>query len=169
VVYELDNRPALALYKELLGERAADLAVNARRFPLSVRAARDDDYSVARTVIGVDDAAQSLTLAAEVPVGSRATLMRVDPERLIEGAHAAGAAANARFEGPVLCIAISCVGRRLVLGDASERETAAALDALPVGTAQLGFYSYGQIAPRAAGRCALHNELIALTVLGETG
>jgi hypothetical protein len=69
----------------------------------------------------------------------------------------------------VLCVAISCVGRRLVLGDRSVQETEAALEALPVGTAQVGFYSQGALAPRASGRCDLHNEMMALTVIGETG
>jgi hypothetical protein len=69
----------------------------------------------------------------------------------------------------VLCVATSCVGRRLVLGDASAQETEAALEALPVGTAQVGFYSYGEIAPDASGRCDLHNEMMTLTVIGEAG
>lgn len=169
VLYELDNRPALALYKELLGGDAGELPGSARRFPLALRATQDDEHSVARTVIGIDEAAQSLTLAAEVPVGSVARLMQVDPDRVVQGAQAAGAAANARFEGPVLCVAISCVGRRLVLGDRTIRETEATLEALPVGTAQVGFYSYGEIAPHASGRCDLHNQMMTLTVLGETG
>jgi hypothetical protein len=69
----------------------------------------------------------------------------------------------------VLCVAISCVGRRLVLGDRSARETEATLEALPVGTAQVGFYSYGEIASDASGRRDLHNEMITLTVIGEAG
>jgi hypothetical protein len=169
VVYELDNRPALARYKELLGDHAAALPGSARRFPLSLRATQDTDHSVARMVIGVDEVAQSLTMVAEVPAGSHVRLMRVDPDRLVQEAQAAGAAANARFEGPVLCVATSCVGRRLVLGDRSAQETEAALEALPIGTAQVGFYSYGEIAPHASGRCDLHNEMMTLTVIGEAG
>jgi hypothetical protein len=104
VLYDLDNRPALALYQEPLGDRAAARPGNARRFPWSVCGAQDqdDDRRVARTVIGIDEAAQALTLAAEVPVGSYVRLMYVDPDRLVQGAQAAGAAANARFEEPGL-------------------------------------------------------------------
>jgi hypothetical protein len=170
VVFELDNRPALARYKELLGDRAAGLPASARRFPLVVRATEDDDHSVARTVIGIDDAAQALTLAAEVSAGALVRLAQVAPELLIQGAHAAGSAANARLEGPVLCVAISGVGRRRVLGERCEQEIAATLDALPVGTAQVGFYGHGEIARHAvSGRCELHNETMVLTVLGEAG
>lgn len=167
VLYALDDRPALALYKEYLGDLAADLPGSALMFPLAVRG-QDDGHSVVRTVVGVDEAEQSLTFAAEIPAGSYAKLMRASRDRLVLGAQAAGSAAVGRFEGPVLCVAISCVGRRLVLGERSEEETEATLESLPVGTAQVGFYSYGEISPHTTGRCDLHNQMMMLTVLGET-
>ena len=167
VVYELDDRPALALYKEYLGDHAAELPGSSLLFPLSLRATQEDAYGVVRTVVGVDEAAQSLRCAAEVPRGSYAKLMRANLDRLVLGAQEAGAAAAGRFEGPVLCVAISCINRRLVLGERSEEETEATLTALPVGTAQVGFYSYGEISPHASGKCALHNQTMTVTVLGE--
>ena len=60
---------------------------------------------------------------------------------------AAEATAGMNGEGPALSLAISCVGRRLVLGDRTEEETEAALGALPRGSRQIGFYSYGKISP----------------------
>jgi hypothetical protein len=101
VLDELDNRPAFALHQEQLGDRAAERPGNARRFPWSVCGAQDEARGVGRTVSWIDEAAQSLALAAEVPVGSYVRLMYVDPYRLVQGAQAAGAAANA-FEEPVL-------------------------------------------------------------------
>jgi hypothetical protein len=67
----------------------------------------------------------------------------------------------------VLCVAISCVGRRLVLGERSVDETEATLGSLPAGTAQIGFYAYGEISPQGSGRCDLQNQTMTLTVLGE--
>jgi hypothetical protein len=99
-------------------------------------------------------------------VGAEAAVSR-SPDRVVQEARAAGAAAASRFEGPVLCVAVSGVGRRGVLGEHSERETEATLEALPVGTAQIGFYSCGEIATDAAGRCALHHHTMTLTVLSE--
>jgi hypothetical protein len=169
VLYALDDQPALALYKEHLGDRAAQLPESARMFPLSVRGAAEDGQGVLRAVVGVDEIAQSLTIAAEVPQGAHARLMRPSREELVLGAQGAGlAAALGRFEGPVLCVAISCIGRRLLLGEHSGAETEATLESLPVGTAQVGFYSYGEIAPHPSGRCDLHNQTMTLTVLGET-
>jgi hypothetical protein len=165
ILYLLDGRPALALYKEYLGDRAAGLPGSALLFPLSLRAAPDDLNSVVRTVLGVDEASQSMIFAGDIPTGAYAKLMRANFDRLILGAQAAGAAATQA--GPALSIAISCVGRRLVLGERTEEETEATLDMLPPGTAQVGFYSYGEISPHASGRCDLHNQTMTITVLSE--
>jgi hypothetical protein len=167
VLYTLDDRPALALYKEYLGERAAGLPGSALLFPLSLRASQDATESVVRTVLGIDEETQSMVFAGDIPLGAYAKLMRANFDRLILGAQGAGQAAVRDYPPPALCIAISCVGRRLVLGERTEEETEAALDALPKGTEQIGFYSYGEISPHASGRCDLHNQTMTLTVFSE--
>ena len=169
VLYALDGRPALALYKEYLGERAAGLPGTALLFPLSLRADADAADSVVRTVLSVDEAAQSLTFAGDMPIGAYAKLMRANFDRLILGASDAAAQAGfpRRPGTPGLCIAISCVGRRLVLGTRAEEETEATLEGMPEGTEQIGFYSYGEISPRGPGRCDLHNQTMTLTVISE--
>jgi hypothetical protein len=167
VLYELDGRPALALYKEYLGDRAAGLPGSALLFPLSLRATQDAAHGVVRTVLGVDEAAQSMVFAGDLPTGWYAKLMRANFDRLILGAQGAGAAAAGTAASPALSIAISCVGRRLVLGERAEEEAEATLDMLPAGTQQVGFYSYGEISPHVTGRCDLHNQTMTLTVVAE--
>ena len=120
-----------------------------------------------RTVLSVDEATQSLVFAGDIPTGHYAKLMRANFDRLILGAHSAGKAAMGAHQGDVLSLAISCVGRRLVLGERTEEETEATLEVLPPGTAQVGFYSYGEISPHATGRCDLHNQTMTLTVMSE--
>jgi len=169
VLYQLDDRPALSLYKEYLGERAAGLPGSALLFPLALRSSTEDQNSVVRTVLSVDEAKQSMTFAGDIPTGYYAKLMRANFDRLILGAQAAGgAAAMKEHNAPALSIAISCVGRRLVLGERTEEETEATLDTLPEGTQQIGFYSYGEISPHTSGKCDLHNQTMTLTVLSET-
>ena len=168
VLYALDGRPALALYKEYLGDRAGGLPGSALLFPLALRSTTEDGNSVVRTVLGVDEAMQSMTFAGDIPTGWYAKLMRANFDRLILGAQAAGGAAmGASHTGSTLCVAISCVGRRLVLGERSEEEIEATLDMLPPGTKQIGFYSYGELSPHATGRCDLHNQTMTLTVMSE--
>ena len=109
-----------------------------------------------------------MTFAGDIPTGHYAKLMRANFDRLILGAQAAGGAARlSEHEGATLSIAISCVGRRLVLGERTEEETEAAVETMPEGTQQIGFYSYGEISPHATRRCDLHNQTMTLTVLSE--
>jgi hypothetical protein len=168
VLYELDGRPALQLYKEYLGDRAAGLPATGLLFPLALRSGHDSERRLVRTILGVDEAAQSLTFAGDIPQGALAQLMRSNLDRLVEGAADASAmACVAAHGGPVLSIAISCVGRRLVLGERVEEEIEAVLEALPASTGQIGFYSYGEISPYGDGPCALHNQTMTLTTIAE--
>jgi hypothetical protein len=168
VLHELDGRPALQLYKEYLGDRAAGLPATALLFPLSLRESGDDERSVVRTVLGIDETTQSMTFAGDVPEGRLAQLMRANFDRLIDGA--SGAARVSRLllgAPPILSVAISCVGRRLILGERTEEELEATLDVLPDGTEQVGFYSYGEISPWGLGSCDLHNQTMTLTTISE--
>jgi hypothetical protein len=172
VLFSVDGRPALALYKEYLGQRAAELPASALLFPLALRAPDQHDNSVVRTVLAIDEASQSMTFAGHIPTGHYARLMRANFDRLVLGAQSAGVEANsldAGHSGPVLSIAVSCVGRRLVLGERTEEEAEATLAALPEGAEQVGFYSYGELSPLTNGKCELHNQTMTLTVWSERG
>jgi len=167
VLYELDGRPALELYKEYLGDRASGLPATALLFPLALKQdGRDDDYLV-RTILAVDETKQSMTFAGNIPQNSLVQLMRGNFDRLINGACEAAFLTKSDNPQNTLAIAITCVGRRLVLGERAEEEIEATLDAFPQGTQQIGFYSYGELSPHAKGRCELHNQTMTLTTISE--
>ena len=172
ILYELDGRPALKLYKEYLGDRAAGLPATGLLFPLAIRTSTSDGKVLVRTILAVDEASQSMTFAGDMPEGFYAQLMRANFDRLIQGASEA-ATLTVTDQGtvpptsPTLSIAISCVGRRLVLGERTEEEIEATLDILPKGSSQVGFYSYGEISPYASGTCDLHNQTMTLTTITE--
>jgi hypothetical protein len=171
VLVELDGRPALELYKEYLGDLASGLPATGLLFPLALRANATDEKSLVRTILAVDEAKQTMTFAGDVPEGALARLMRANFDRLIDGASEAGSMAGLPHVGQAeetLAIAISCVGRRLVLGERAEEEIEATLDVLPAGTRQIGFYSYGEISPYAQGPCDLHNQTMTLTTISES-
>ena len=111
-----------------------------------------------------------MTFAGNMPQGGRARLMRANIDRLIDGA-AVAARTQAVEPGddatPTLAITVSCVGRRLVLGERTEEEIEATLSACPKGTQQIGFYAYGELSPFASGGCQLHNQTMSLTTLAE--
>ena len=163
------GQPALQLYKKYLGDRAEGLPATGLLFPLSISSDDANEENVVRTILAVDEKNNSITFAGDIPQGSRVQLMRANFDRLIDGAaDAAGAIDVSEYKsGPLLSIAISCVGRRLVLGPRTEEEIDAALNSMPEGTKQIGFYSYGEISPLANGRCDLHNQTMTLTSLWE--
>src|SRR5262249_28008971 len=63
VLYELDGKPALSLYKEYLGDEAADLPASGLLFPLSMRATSKDEKFLVRTLLAVDHDKKSMTFA----------------------------------------------------------------------------------------------------------
>ncbi len=170
VLFELDGRPALDLYKEYLGERADGLPATGLLFPLALLSESEGGQIIVRTILGVDEAQKSLTFAGDVPTGARVQLMKANFDRLIEGAEEAAEAAGENMdagEENILTIAISCVGRRLVLSERTEEEVEATADILPDRCAQIGFYSYGEISPTSTGPCELHNQTMTLTTIRE--
>lgn len=170
VLFELDGRPALELYKEYLGERASGLPATGLLFPLALRTDHADKNPVVRTILAVDEAAQSMTFAGDIAQGVLAQLMRANFDRLVDGAHGAAEMIRTSSTGDVLAVAISCVGRRLVLGERTEEEVEATLQVLPERTKQIGFYSYGEISPSSSGGggCDLHNQTMTLTAVSES-
>jgi hypothetical protein len=175
---ELDGQPALSLYREYLGDRAADLPASGMLFPLSVTSEHSSE-PVVRTILGIDETNGTIRLAGKVTVGSKARLMRANPNRLIEAAGEATARARAavsqraaRSEQPAAtqsgaAMIVNCVGRRVILRQRAEEEIDIALTQLGGDTALAGFYSYGEFGPSGLTNCALHNQTFTITVFGE--
>jgi hypothetical protein len=168
VVFEIDGQPALALYKKYLGDQAKDLPASGLRFPLSIQLNKSD-IALVRTLLAVDEAAQSLTFAGDVPQGYLCKLMRTNLDRLIDSAGlAAEAAQPSQPEATGLCLVVSCVGRRLVMGQLTEEELEIVQEKLGENTSITGFYSYGELAPFSdIVQCQLHNQTMTLTTIYE--
>lgn len=169
VLYELDGFSALDLYKRYLGDHAKALPGSGLLFPLSIRNP-EDDSSVVRTILGIDEGSQSLTFAGDIPVGWYARLMKANFDRLIDGAIGAAKASlrNGSEKQPDLAILISCVGRRMVLKQRTEEELEGVRDVIGPKAHLTGFYSYGEISPFTPdAKCALHNQTMTITSFRE--
>ncbi|MGH1363438.1 MAG: FIST signal transduction protein [Calditrichia bacterium] len=170
VLYELDGKPALELYKKYLGEEAENLPGSGLLFPLMVRSPEDPESGIVRTLLAIDEEAQSMTFAGDIPQGQIAQLMRANFERLIDGAGSAAKIADQDGdEGNRLAVLISCVGRKMILGQRTADEVEAVQELLGDDVAQIGFYSYGEISPHVStGKCELHNQTMTITILSES-
>jgi hypothetical protein len=163
VLFELDGKSALELYKRYLGDDAANLPGSALLYPLQISPTDGGGESVVRTILGIDEATGAMTFAGDMPEGWTAQLMVGDVEDLIDGAQSAGSAAGSDGPGG-FALLVSCIGRRLLLGQRASEEVQAVVRALG-GIAHAGFYSYGEISPNGvSGTCALHNQTMTVTV-----
>lgn len=172
VLFELDGKPALDVYEEYLGDKAAGLPASGLLFPLAVRPSPDSSKSIVRTILGINREKKSLIFAGDIPVNYQAQFMQANFDRLVDGAadaarmmHSLGGPDDGA--GPTLMIAISCIGRRLVLAERTQDELRATLSTAGDHAHQIGFYSYGEISPYAVGYCDLHNQTMTLTSIRE--
>ena len=172
VLFELDGSPALDLYERYLGDDAKGLPGSALLFPLRIFNCQRPDHDIVRTVLAVDHEARSMTFAGDVPEGWTAQLMRGNFDRLAAGAaKAARQAAEGIGEHPTgeqIAILVSCIGRRLLMGQHTLDELEAAGAEIGSQVPRLGFYSYGEISPhRVSGVCELHNQTMTVTTIAE--
>ncbi|MCF8373279.1 MAG: FIST C-terminal domain-containing protein [Bacteroidales bacterium] len=169
VLYELDNLPALEIYKSYLGDQASQLPSSGLLFPLSLRTSPDKE-PVVRTILAVDEKTQSLTFAGDIPEGAYVKLMKANVDDLIIGAEGAADVSYNKGSGkkPEFAILISCVGRKLVMKQLVEEEVEAVKEVLGEQALITGFYSYGELAPFQQGeRCELHNQTMTITTFTE--
>jgi len=170
ILFELDGKPALDLYKHYLGDDAKGLPGSALLFPLKVFPANRPQEALTRTIVAINENERSMTFAGDMPEGFSAQFMRGNFDRLIEGAAEAAHQAVLPSSGDRVAVLVSCIGRKLLLGQRICEEVEAVQDVFGKDIALTGFYSYGEVSPHAATHCAeLHNQTMTITVFGESG
>jgi len=170
VLYEIDHKNALDLYKQYLGDYANELPGSALLFPLSIRI-NGSDKNLVRTILSVNEEEKSMTFAGNLPEGSKVRFMKANFDKLIEASSTAAKNAFTSIienQQPDLAILVSCVGRKLILNEMIDDEVLAAKNILGDHTAITGFYSYGEISPfNKSTQCELHNQTMTITTFTE--
>lgn len=169
ILYEVDNKPVLDLYKEYLGDKAKELPGSALLFPFAIIDTETQEQIV-RGVQNIDEEKKALILYGDVNEGDTIQLMRCDFDRLIDGA---GNSARETFlksnESPQLALLISCVARRVVLGQLTEEELVETKKVFGPDTVICGFYSYSELSPVVGDNaCHLHNQTMTITTFRES-
>ncbi|HCC07495.1 MAG TPA: hypothetical protein DEP72_04985 [Clostridiales bacterium] len=169
ILYEMDGKPALDLYKEYLGDLASELPSSGLLFPLSLRD-KDSEFSYVRTILGINEEDKSLIFAGDIPKNIYCRLMKANNDNLINGSKQAGEFSLETFdsESAELAILVSCVGRKLVLKQMVDEEVDIVKETFGDKTSITGFYSYGEISPYKKGtQCELHNQTMTVTLFSE--
>ncbi|MBI3595390.1 MAG: FIST C-terminal domain-containing protein [Nitrospirae bacterium] len=169
ILYQLDGKSALELYKKYLGEHAKGLPASGLLFPLCLRT-ENENVGVVRTILSVNEKDQSMTFAGDLPQGAYVRLMKANFDRLIDGSLEAAKISCGTIgpNAPDLAILISCVGRKLVLKQRIEEEVEGVREITGDKTILTGFYSYGEISPFTPNaKCELHNQTMTITTFSE--
>ena len=179
-LFMIDDESALDLYKKYLGPYADELPGSALLFPLLVRVSNEEE-PVVRTILSIDEESKSMRFAGDVPEGASVRFMKANFDRLVDAAsaaanQAAGASGTGASGGQSagigggssLSVLISCVGRKIILGNRVSEEVEAVKDVFGGKTLVTGFYSYGEIAPHSSRvQCQLHNQTMTITNFSE--
>ncbi|HSH72660.1 MAG TPA: FIST N-terminal domain-containing protein [Methylophilaceae bacterium] len=174
VVYEMDGKPALPLYKMYIGEAyAKGLPGSGLKFPLAIIEEGKRDVEKIRTLLAFDAEDNSLTFAGNVEEGVTVRLCQTNHDRLVEGAAGAaslvtGSLASINTIQPGLAICVSCVGRKGVMVEQVADEIVKVQEIMGSQTTVTGFYSYGEFAPRPnTTDSVLHNQTMTIGYLSE--
>lgn len=172
ILYELDGRPALDLYKQYLGSNAENLPASALHFPLSIwPEGRSNQDSLIRTILSIDEDKKSILFAGDIPENYNAQFMWGKFDSIVDGAILAAREASIPknfANSNSVSILISCVGRKSLMGQRIIDEVEQASKVLGNDNIRVGFYSYGEIAKQQHFGCsALHNETMTITTISE--
>lgn len=170
-VLELDGRPALDVYCEILdvpheARRGAEAFTRfALTHPLGMSRRAGEEQ--VRFIAGADFEQRSLLTIAEVPQGALVWLMEGDDESVIAATDAACAQALAPLAGapPKGLIVFDCIARRGVLGEQGVGREVERVARHAGGAPVAGFYTYGEIA-RTHGASGFHNQTLVVLALG---
>jgi hypothetical protein len=168
IMFELDNQPALDLYKQYLGEKSKELPAAALLYPLNVKS-KEEKQTIVRSILNIDEEKNAMILAGDIPEGSIVQLMMTNVDNIASASErAAKQALELRKNKPELAMLVSCIGRKLVLDQRVEDEIEEVIEVIGEDTTITGFYSYGEIAPfHGEISCQLHNQTMTITLLSE--
>ncbi|HAF00166.1 MAG TPA: hypothetical protein DCO68_13465 [Methylophilaceae bacterium] len=174
VVFEMDGKPALPLYRMYIGEAfSKGLPGTGLKFPLAIIEEGKRDVEKIRTLLAINPTDNSLTFAGNVEEGETVRLCQTNHDRLVEGA---GGAASLVMDGldsnktnqTGLALCVSCVGRKGVMAEQVSDEVKQVQQILGSKTLITGFYSYGELAPRPnTNDSVLHNQTMTIGYLSE--
>ena len=168
ILFKLDGKPALDLYKTYLGEKSKELPGAALLYPLKVKST-DEKKSIVRTILNINEENNSMILAGDIIEGSKVQLMMTNVDNIVNAADSCAVdALKSRKNKPELAILVSCIGRKLVLDQRVEEEVEEVIQVIGKEITICGFYSYGEIAPfNGEKNSQLHNQTIVITLISE--
>ena len=161
IVYTIDGKPALDVYKEYLNVRDKDLPEIGIEYPLMIK--KRGQQNVLRAVINVDREKKSLIFAGSVPNGSVVSFSSSPGFEVIEYTKQKVDEFYQRNSGADVLILFSCMARHSALGPSISEEIDYAWHKWD--TPLVGFFTYGEIGNNYSAACDFYNQTFTLVTL----
>lgn len=162
VVRAIDGRPALEVYRQYLGDGAAEYS----QFPLAVFEPGTQGFTL-RDPLQTNQEEGSIAFIGVVPQGSTVQFTETGGPDILAATRKACADALAGLSGPpAAALVFSCTSRRIVLGSRAAEELAAVRACGLEHSPLAGFSCYGEICPLPGQRkTRFHNDTFVITLL----
>lgn len=166
VLLELDGQPALSVYRDFLGPRAAEMPAVSIEFPLGVVSDGQNEAQpdLTRAIFRVDEARGALILGGSIEQGAKLRILSCSHKDILQGAHSATALALQELPQPDAALLFNCMSRKVAMGGRYRDEVTEALRLLPAGLPTAGFYTFGELSP-VAGTTEHHESTFTLALL----
>lgn len=153
--------------------RSGNTKVNVVANPLIIESGDEggERYTYARALHDLNPEDGSGVAIGRVPEGATLAVCSLQGDQITEAAVAGMRALREKMQPQIdaeyqfsTVIAVSCIGRHLLLLPDNTREAARLLEGLPEGLTLTGFYSYGEVGPQGEKqpRNFAHNESLVL-------
>jgi hypothetical protein len=171
VLLELDGQPALDIYRNYLGYRAAEMPYVSVEFPIGVvggvpstQRMPEGEILLLRAIKGVDERRRAIVFGGDLPQGAEVRMTRATKDDVIAGADAAGAQVHAAVPRPALAFVFDCMARKVLLGPRYKDELRATFARLGPAVPKVGFYTYGELSP-VQGATMHHDETFTIALI----
>lgn len=173
VLYELDGKPAAAIYEDYFGEEYFPelheglLPTLAISYPLGIFLSENNNV-ILRNPVFVDKNG-TMTFTSALPEGAEVRLMISDVEQALETAELAAKSVLEKLAGkkPKAVIIMSSIARKKMLGAEADREIAIIQQVLGRDVPIAGFYGYAEVGRQSNGEVLFHNGSILIWALAE--
>ncbi|HEY8804558.1 MAG TPA: FIST N-terminal domain-containing protein [Clostridium sp.] len=166
VIYEINHKPALEFYSNILGEDVKPTL----ELPIAVYDEHDDFQYMRTTFENFDNNIGSVTYLGNVPVDYKVRITMVNRESILTGAKNSINHAVSTFPSnglPVIALCFTCSARRVLLGTRTIEEYEIVHKKFGEGVKFVGFYSYGEFCPTLNELTnKFHNETFVVILLG---
>lgn len=165
-IYEINHKPALGFYHDILGEEA----IPSNELPIAIYDETGNFRFMRTSLEHYDSTIGSVTYLGNTPTHSQVKITMVNREGILNGAtHSMMQALGAFPKGrePSLAIGFSCSARRALLGTRTKEEFERVREILHSDIPFAGFYTYGEMCPKPKTSLnEFHNETFVTLLLG---